>query len=366
MELIPRRVSLIVQTQDVILQGIQSGRWTGQLPGERKLATELQISRWTLRAALAALARGQVIRVGQGRACVINHSALSRPQRSRGVRGWHVGLVSPEPLWRLRPFVALWVDALRVWLQAQGGDLHLYHSASYFKRGGEAALAKLTAQSPHDCWSLLLCTHAVQRWFRDRGAPVVVVGHSYPDVQLPSVDLAYRAIGRHAAGTLLAQGHRRIACLSANTSLAGVIEASRGFSEAFAAPRYADAELIDCQHDGAPADICRALDRLLRRPRPPTALFVQQSNSLLTVLSHLAQIKRAVPRDLSVIVGEDEPYFRHIVPEFARYSTDADGFARRIGRFLRQAVEGRLPAGSQAQIMPAFIAGGTVARPRDH
>jgi len=116
-----------------------------------------------------------------------------------------------------------------------------------------------------------------------------------------------------------------------------------------------------CQHSGAPAEICRILDRLLRRAQPPTALFLQQSNSLLTTLSHLARVRRAVPADLSLIVGEDEPYFSHVVPEVARYSTDPEAFAHRIGRFLRQAAEGRLPAGSRAQIMPSFVAGGTVA-----
>lgn len=345
------------------MQGIRAGRWRGELPGERRLCRELQVSRWTLRGALAALAKQEVIRIAHGQACAIVQAGRKSRRRPRATQEWQVGLVSPEPLWRLRPFVALWVDALRVWLQANRGDLHLYDGSSYFGRGGAAALQKLTEQAPHDCWSLLLSTHAAQQWFRDRGLPVVVVGSSYEDVRLPSVDIAYRALGRHAAGALLGQGHRSIAWLSSHASLAGVMECRRGFTEAFAAPQHAEAELIPCQHSGAPAEICRVLDRLLRRPRPPTALYLQQSNSLLTTVSHLAQTRRTIPGDLSLIVGEDEPYFSHIVPEVARYSTDPEAFAHRIGRFLLQAGEGRLPAGSRAQIMPSYVAGGTVAAP---
>lgn len=361
MHRIPRRISLIVQTQEVILQGVRSGRWQGRLPGERRLCEELQVSRWTLRGALTMLARQKVIRIAHGQACTIISRSRTIPLRKQTAGDWHVGLITPEPLWRLRPFVALWVDALRVRLQAQGGDLHLYDGASFYGKGCAAALEKLTQHAPHDCWGLLLSTHAMQKWFRDRGLPVVAIGSSFEDVQLASVDVAYRAVGRHAAGLLLAQGHRRIAWLSADVTLAGVMECRRGFSEAFATTRYADAELIMCQHTGTPPDICRTLDRLRRRPEPPTALYLQQSSSLLTTLTHLAQVGLRAPRDLSIIVAEDEPYFRHLVPEIARYASEPDGFARRIVRFLKQAVEGTLQPGAQAHIMPTFMPGGTIA-----
>ncbi|MEO6003707.1 MAG: substrate-binding domain-containing protein [Opitutus sp.] len=359
---VPQRVSLIVQTQEVILDGIRSGRWQGRLPGERKLCKELQVSRWTLRGALTALARQQVIRIAHGQACTVVARGAGRTRRKASSSEWHAGLIMPEPLWRLRPFVALWIDALRAWLQANGGELHLYDGPSYFGKNGDAALARLTKQAPHDCWSLLLSTHAMQLWFKERGLPVVAIGSTFEDVQLPSVDLAYRAVGRHAAGKLLAQGHEQIAWLSSNVTLAGVMECKRGFMEAFALPQHATAELIVCQHAGSAADICRVLDRLRRRTAPPTALYLQQSNALLTTLSHLAQLGLSIPRNVSLIVAEDEPYFRHIVPEIARYSSEPEAFAHRIGRFLKQAMQGTLSEGSEAHIMPTFIAGTTVAR----
>jgi hypothetical protein len=362
---LPRRFSLISRTQEIIVSGIRAGRWRGELPGERKLSLELQVSRWTLRAALASLDKQKVIRVAHGRRCVIVIRPSRRVARSPS-RDWVVGLISPQPLWRLRPFSALCVDALRAWLQANRGDLHIYDGSIYYGNRAPAALKKLTERAPHDCWSLLLSTHAMQRWFSDRGLPAVVNGSSYEDVQLPSVDIAYRAVGRHAAGQLLGHGHRTIAWLSTNVSLAGVMECQRGFMEAFAEPQNADAELIVCQHSGTTADICRNLDRVRRRANPPTALFLQQSNSLLTTLSYLAQAGLAVPRDGSIIVGEDEPYFSHIVPQIARYSADPETLALRIGRFLRQSLEGHFPRESRAQIMPTFIPGETVvARPRN-
>ncbi|MEO7599126.1 MAG: GntR family transcriptional regulator, partial [Opitutus sp.] len=135
MHRIPQRVSLIVQTHDVIVDGIRSGRWKGQLPGERKLGHDLQVSRWTLRGALSMLSREGVIKIAHGQACAITGriGAKAKPGKTSG--DWHVGLITPEPLWRLRPFVALWVDELRGWLQANGGELQLYDGASYFGKG---------------------------------------------------------------------------------------------------------------------------------------------------------------------------------------------------------------------------------------
>ncbi len=362
MHRIPQRVSLIVQTKEVLLDGIHRGRWHGELPGERWLCKELQVSRWTLRGALTMLARQQVIRVTHGQPCKIVKKARATGVRKRSSGDWHVGLITPEPIWRLRPFVALWIDALRVWLQSQGADLHQYDGSRYYGPGCAAALEKLTQQAPHDCWGLLLSTHAMQRWFRDRGLPVVVVGSTFEDVPLSSVDIAYRAVGRHAAGMLLAQGHRHIAWISSDVTLAGVLECQRGFIEAFASPRYADAEPIVCQHGGTPPDICRTLDRLLRRSAPPTALFLQQSNALLTTITYLAQQGLSVPRDVSIVVGEDEPYFRHLVPEIAKYSSGSDTFYRSVCRALKRAAEGTLVAGTHTQIMPDFVPGATIAR----
>ena len=81
---------------------------------------------------------------------------------------------------------------------------------------------------------------------------------------------------------------------------------------------------------------------------------------MLTTLTHLAQCGLAVPRDISVVVAEDEPYFRHIVPEVTTYASAPGAFAHRIGRFLKKATDGTLTGGMTAQIMPDFIPGASV------
>ena len=362
MPLVPQRILLSVNTQDVIREGIASGRWRDHLPGERGLSRELQVSRWTLRTALAALARQRLIRIVHGQACAIVRSGSASPRPRGPARPWTVGLIMPDPLWRLRPTVTLWIDALRVRLQAMNAQLDLCEGPRYYGAGGAKALAEVTQAVPHDCWCLLLSSHAMQQWFHKRRLPVVVAGLSFADAPLPSVDVDYRAVGRHAAGALLAKGHRRIALLASHAGFAGVMDCEAGFREIFAQQRHEGQELIITHHAGAAVDVATALDRLLRRPARPTALFVQQSNTLLATITHLAQRGLAVGRDFALVAGEDEPYFRHLLPAITHYSFVSDLYARQVGWALQRAFEGSLAPGTRVQIMPDFITGETLTR----
>ncbi|WP_068769872.1 substrate-binding domain-containing protein [Termitidicoccus mucosus] len=356
----PQKTSLVTQTRDVLERGIAGGRWRFSLPGERALSRELQVSRWTLRMALAALAREGVIYIRHGRACEI---APARQAARRRAVSWQTGCVLPAPLWQMRPFVALWVDALRVCLQELGGQFVLHDGARYFRPGGSRALAALTRQSPHDCWLLLLSNHEMQRWFHRRGLPVVVAGSSFDDAVLPSVDLDLRAMARHAAGVLLARGHRRIAMLTSHRGYAGVLDSERGLREAMDGAGGRGGELLVEYHGGEPAEICRKLDRLIARERRPTAFFIQQSAAWLTAAGHLARHGLLAPRDFSVIVAQDEPYLSHLVPEPARYVASPDLFARKIASLVRRACERVLPLETRVRLLPEFVPGQTIGPP---
>lgn len=350
---VPQRELLSVQTCAILRRGILTGRWCQRLPGERTLCRELQVSRWTLRHALASLQRERLLRIEQGRPVAILGARKGEECRAGD---WKVGCILPEPLWRLRPFVGLWVDALRGLVQERGGQLVVHDGVRYYRGRSGAALADLTERSPHHAWLLVLSNRSMQRWFHQSGLPVVVAGSRFCEVPLPSVDLDYRAVARHAVGVFLGQGHRRIAWLTSHRGHAGILASERGWREALGVGEPA-VELAVEYHDGSPDDIRRKLDRLLGRAAPPTALFVQQSNAWLTAFGHLAQRGCLVPRDLSVIVAEDEPYLARLVPEPARYVASPEIFARRIASLLQQLREQSPPTTDPRHLVPEFLPG---------
>lgn len=350
MDIVPHRVFLVSQTQDILRQGITGGHWRHFLPGERKLSRELHVSRWTLRTALAGLAAENRISISQGKACKI----ISRGKTARSKK-WRVGFILPEPLPKLRGSVALWIDELRASLQDLGGGLDLYDGPRLYQRRCAAALSRLTSQSPHDCWILLLSNEPMQRWFHEQNVPAIVAGSVFEGLPLPSLDRDHEAIGQHAAGVFLSRGHRRIAFISSHRGYAGIIECERGFRKALDQPRYQDAQPAVVFHSGEPVDLCKQLDRLFAGANPPTALFVQQSNALLTTLGYLAQKKLSVPDAVSVIVGEEEPFLRFLVPQPAHYSTSSGAYAQVAARLVQRRLDGTLSPSTKVRLVPQFV-----------
>ena len=127
MHLIPRRPSLIAETRAVLLEGIRAGRWERMLPGGRRLARELQVSRSTVDCAMAVLKREGMLSVQQGRRGEILPRAL-QGAAPRVTGATSVALLVPQPLAQLRQFTALWVDELRRILHDEKIGLHIVDS----------------------------------------------------------------------------------------------------------------------------------------------------------------------------------------------------------------------------------------------
>jgi DNA-binding LacI/PurR family transcriptional regulator len=361
---IPQRVSLVAQTKSVLVQGIADGRWRHRLPGERALCAELQISRGTLRSALGILTAQKLVRRRHGQPCQILPEGEGRSRKGKLAR---VACLTPDTPSRMPPFYLVWIDSLRARLQRLGIQLDLYHGARYYRRDGTRNLRALVEQNPHSAWILTLSTSAMQQWFQARGLPAIVAGSLHSGVSLPSVDNNFRAIGRHAGGMVFGRGHRQVAFLASSLGYGGIgpgtVEIERGVREAFGTTRERECELTAVYHEPNREDICRALDRLLGAPTPPTALIIAHSTSLLTALTHLARKNVAIPRDLSLVVTHDEPFFAHIVPDLSHYEWSPEKFAAQYARLVGLAMEDLLRPDTCIRLMPRFVAGDTLRPP---
>ena len=361
MQEIPQRVSLVLQTEKILLRSIGRGTWKFTLPGERTLAQKLQVSRGTLRAALQRLERRNLIRVHQGRPYEIVRKARPPPGQPAISR---VILLTPDRTWRLAPFVIVYMDDLRGRLQRLGVQLEFHHSPRFFSADCARALSKLVDQNPHCGWLLLLSTRAMQCWFRDRGVPTVITGSLYPDVNIPSIDIDFHAVGQHAGGMMFARGHRNIALLASTlergVAAPGTLEIERGLRQAFAASRHADKELTVAYHEPDVDSVRSHLDRLLNLPRRPTVLLIGHATTLLTALSHLAQRRIVVPSDLSIIITHSEPFYRHFVPELTHYEWDAERFSSEVTRLFQHAFNGESIPEKKIRLVPHFVPGKTL------
>ncbi len=355
---IPRRQSLVSQTTAILREEIRKGGWRDWLPSERALCETLQVSRNTLRAALVQLKSDGLIRSDHG----AGNRILAKPaRRSKGLRSHDVALLSPETLERLRPSQALWIDELRAMLIERGCRLHVFHGSQYFRANPSAALEKLVAQHPHGCWVLTLSHETTQRWFERKGVPCAVAGSVYAGLGLPFRDLDHRAMCRHAAGMMLAQGHRKVALLIQKSRRAGDMESEAGFVEGVRSSPHPDAEVLVGYHDATVTGISAALRRLMDQKPPPTALLVANAYHYLTVVGRLAQAGWRVPEDVSVVSRDEDPFLDFLVPTPARYSVSAHMMARTLLRPVLELLEGGMVTHRAIRIMPDFNKGETLA-----
>ncbi len=353
----PQKISLIAQTEAVLLEGMRQRRWQHELPGERILSRELRISRWTLRAALSELARNGYLKISQGLPCAITPRALQVRQRQPPAR--KVALVMPARLSKLRLFVALWIDELRIILNEQEIQLTFQDSAKAYRPNPKHALESLVEKHPHNDWLLMLSTRAMQEWFQTRSEFVLIAGTRFDGIHLPAIDIASHAAGVHAAHTLLGLGHRQLALITPSVSNAGVLATETGLRQAISKARYAAANMVVATCNEEPSEICRAVDRLMSEPVRPTVLIGARAASMLTAFSHLTRLGLRVPQDISLLSIEWEPFLDMVVPRIAHYEIPPAQFARQIARaFLR-------PAARHAEatyLNPQFVSGASLRR----
>lgn len=137
-----QKASLVEQVAEALRREIADGRCRGWLPTERALCEQLRVSRRTLRCALEQLKqRGLVAaRVGVGTRVVA--TAAPGPAGPPAAQS-SVGLLMPEPIDVLRPYVTLWIDLLKTELFGAGVALGVHVGRHYFRRGGGQALRRL-------------------------------------------------------------------------------------------------------------------------------------------------------------------------------------------------------------------------------
>lgn len=110
-----RRLSLVEQTANLLREGLDQGRWRGQLPGVVRLAEALGVSTHTLRAALLLLeTEGRVALSEDGR---------SRHVTAKGTADKHqlrIGILLYGPLGEDSPHTIHFMISLHHALEGEG------------------------------------------------------------------------------------------------------------------------------------------------------------------------------------------------------------------------------------------------------
>ncbi len=350
---IPRRQSLATQVAHSIRKAMQEGAWTGYLPSERQLAETFRASRPVVHVALHLLAKERLIAIADRQRSRI----LPRPGGTPRARNRLVVLITGEPASQLPPATYQSVNEIRAHLAEEGFATEILLCRSGRPKAQQRRVEAFIRQNRVFCCILRSVTRELQEWFSQRSLPALVLGSCHDGVSLPSLDIDYRAVCRHAAGLFYRKGHRRMALVVPESGLAGDLASEQGFLEAAAG--FHDAAVVApvVRHHGAPEHLRARLAALLSQPRPPTALLVAKPAHVFVTLMHLLRQGLRVPESVSVIARDYDPLFGS---SLSHYPVDGLAYAHRLSRLMNQMVANGFIPPVPALVFPTYFSGGTV------
>ena len=354
---VPQRQSLANQIYDYLRAEIDEGTWKDWLPPEHQLSSDLRVSRSTLRKALARL-RGEGFLQpvhGMGSRIVAKASGARKIARDPVV-----GFLSPNPIDHMLTRHTLLVNTLKDLFGREKIGVQFFSGRHYYGKHPARALSRMVAQNSVACWMLVTSSEAQERWFAQREISAVIAGARHPGCKLPCVDLDYGATCRHAVGTFLGLGHRKIALLNENPGNAGHVESELGFLEGFRKSSHIDAQPVIQYHRDSVSDVHQILDRLFLQTPPPTAMVIVNSHDYLTVMSYLAEKRLRIPDDLSVISRNHDPNFDYLTPTPACYTYNLDTYARKVFGLVMKVINHEPVPESELKLVPKYREGDSV------
>lgn len=357
---LPKRISLSTQAAATIRKGITDGTWEEYLPSERRLCAMLQVSRPTIRTALHLLSKDGLIEIRQGR----RNRLLTKPNRSQKKQNQLVGLVTHEPIAHMSLTAFHGISEMRAHLAEQGFITEILVCQPSGVRAQRRKLEAFIRQNRVFCCVLLSVNREVQQWFAAGSVPALVLGSCHATVQLPSLDVDYRSVCRHAAGVFLRKGHRRIALVVPNSGVAGDLASEQGFREGM--EQRIDRQEIRAsvvRHNGTAQNITAKLDALFNSAHAPTALLVAKSAHVFAVIIYLLKRGLSVPDTVSLISRDHDHLFETVDPLISHYQFADDAFVHRLSRLMLKLVSHGSLAPEPSLIFPKFFEGSTVRPP---
>lgn len=339
------------QLADYLKEQIQSRKWTGTMPGETWLVTQLQVGRDTVRAAMAQLEEeGVLVSEGQGR-----RRRIAMSEDAFSTRNIRVRIL----LYEKQAQGDADISSLLAQLQKAGFDAE-FATKSLREIGMDVEkVARFVDRNPADAWISCSCSRDVNKWFSKQPVPALAMygrfgglpmASAHPDM-IPSLLAGVRHLIdlRHRRIVMFAREERR------KPSPARPEQAFLSELEA-AGIATGDYNLPDWEESRQ--GLKHRLGELFRFS-PPTALIFQEPPIFIAARAHLASQGIHAPRDISLFVGDPDPSFEWCDPIPSHLRWDYRPVVRRVVRWAKNVAAGKEDI-RQIGTLSEFVEGGTI------
>jgi DNA-binding LacI/PurR family transcriptional regulator len=329
-----------------------------RLPNDEELAALYQISRDTVRQALALLVNEGLIERVQGRGTFVCQSP-SKGSPVIQLKQKQIGLVLN------RTFRTQLTMNLLVGVE-QAAKSHGYSVSFTYTEGEQEQqardIARLRANhvSGIILWPMADTTHAtsIQQLQTDH-IPVVLMDRYFPGLAIDYVGSDNVGGGFRATEHLLILGHRRIGFVftrEETLQITSVHERWQGYSKAL--QKYEvpyDETLVVPDSRQLQTGAYEGLVEFLQRPDRPDAIFAVNDYVALDVLQAAKDIQLRVPEDLAVIGFDDMEFAAHVNPPLTTIKQQFLDIGLRAGTLLINRIEGMVDAPKHIELPTNLI-----------
>lgn len=324
-----------------------------RLPTDSDLAAEYQLSRDTVRQALALLADEGLIERVQGRGTFVSQrsevlatdgsvpSAISVGQEQK-----QIGLLLNIGLRNM-------IDTLQDILVGveQAARLHGYSvSIGYTEGGKEQQAQDIARMAANRVAGLIICpiAHAdadVIRHLQATNFPLVFVDRYLPDLTVDYVGADNKSGGYRGTEHLIILGHRRIGFLFLEEegldTTTSVKERWQGYSEALHKYGVAyDPSLVLPDVNPGEEKVSPSIYELLQRPDRPSAIFAVNDIVALDVMQAAHALHLRIPQDLALVGFDNERFASRLSPPLTTMAQPFFDIGLRAGTLLLSRIEG--------------------------
>ena len=323
-----RRLSLAQQTAAHLRSGLCTGRWRETLPGVTLLATDLDVSPPTIRAALRLLEKEGLLRSrGRGRSRTVAPGGAPPQPLRVGI------LLHDSPLLGQSQSSQ---DLLQIQhdLEAAGNEVFFSGKSQVELHHDVQRIVRHVQESSADAWVVDAGSRGLLEWFAGQAVPAIAlygrsdglpIARSGPD-KVPAILEATRQ--------LIALGHQRIVLIVLGPRRKPTPgKAEQAFLDELAAHGVSTGDYHLPDWEETPEGFSTLLETLFRTT-PPTALIVDETPRVIAAMHFLARHRIRVPEEVSLVSTDYDSSLAWCSPTVAHIFWDPAPVVRRIVRWI--------------------------------
>lgn len=342
-------LSAAEQVAEHLRNELLRGALSGSMPGAHPLAEELGVNHKTVKAALQLLEKKGLL-VGQGAG---RRRKIVLPEDHAPVALRVALLVFDFPAWG-----ADYMIELKHQLEV-AGHVPVFTDKTLEDLGMDAErVARFVKKTGADAWVVSAGTSEVLQWFLQQKIPAFAIFGRQRQLKIAGVGPDKIPALVETTQRLIELGHQRIVFLDSLYKFSDPGVTGTAFLDALSAGGITVGSYNLPGWEGGLEGLYAYLDSSFRIS-PPTAIFAGSASTYFATLHFLLSKDIHVPRDLSLICVDDDPYFKQCQPSVSRIRWSSHSVANSIVRWVWNISQGKEDT-RQTTIKAEFVEGGTI------